>query len=103
MKVAIDISIFTSEGAFGNANGCLDLKMIPNVGDTISLVAPSTADLMPVPGFAGMLRVKDRVLNAADGGGISLALEDIVVSTDEHARAVAEYLERGFGLGVDKY
>jgi hypothetical protein len=103
MKVAIDISIFTSGGAFGNASGTLELEAAPQVGDTISFAFPKVAGMMPVPGFTGMLRVKDRVLNAADGVGVSLALEDIVVPTEEHAHAIAEYLEKGFGLGVDMY
>ena len=104
MKFEIDISIFTSsDGAFGNATGSIELEVAPNVGDTISFVFPSAPGVSPVAGFTGLLRVTDRVLSAGGGSKISLALDDITVPNAEVARAVAEYLEKGFGLGVDTY
>jgi hypothetical protein len=103
MKVAIDISILSSGRAFGNVNGTLDFEFAPSIGDTISFAFPKVSNLMPIPGFTGLLRVKDRVINAATGSGIALALEDILVPTNDHAQAVAEFLEKGFGLGVDTY
>lgn len=104
MKFSIDISIFArSDGAFGNATGTIELDVAPQIGDTISFTFPRATGLARVVGFTGMLRVKDRVLNAGGGSNISLALDDLVVATLEEARAVAEYLEKGFGLGIDTY
>jgi hypothetical protein len=34
---------------------------------------------------------------------MSLALDDITVPNVDAARALAEYLEKGFGLSVDTY
>lgn len=104
MKVAVDISIFTSAGgAFGNATGTMELDIVPQVGDTISFVHPKVTGLSPVAGFTGLLRVTDRVLNGAGGSEVSLALDDIIVPTLEDARALVKYLEKGFGLGIDTY
>jgi len=104
MKIAIDISISTSAGrAFGNASGTLEFDVVPQIGDTISFAFPKAQGLAPVAGFTGILRVRDRVLSASGELGISLVLEDIVVPSVDHARAVAEYLEKGFGLGINEY
>jgi len=104
MKVTVDFSIFTkSGGAFANADGTLELDVLPQIGDTISFAFPKEAGLTRVPGFAGMLRVRDRVLDAGGASGISLALDDLVMPTVGEADSVAEYLEKGFGLAVNKY
>ncbi|HEV7606576.1 MAG TPA: hypothetical protein VGO61_04530 [Steroidobacteraceae bacterium] len=104
MKIEIDISIFTSsDGAFGSATGSIELEVVPQVGDTISFVFPKAPGVLPLAGFAGLLRVTDRVFSAGGGSKISLALEDITVPNADAARAVAEYLDKGFGLGVDTY
>jgi hypothetical protein len=104
MKIAIDISIMTkSDGAFANVTGTITLEVIPQVGDTISFAFPKTQNVAPVLGFTGMLRVADRVLDAGEGPKVSIALEDVILSTVQEARAVGEYLEKGFGLTVDPY
>lgn len=104
MKVTVDFSIFTKSGAaFANANGTLELDVLPHIGDTISFAFPKETGLAPVPGFTGMLRVRDRVLDAGGALGVSLALDDLVMQTIGEADAVAEYFEKGFGLGVNKY
>jgi len=103
MKVAIDISIFTSsDGAFGNTSGSMDLDVAPQVGDTVSFAFPKT-NLARVAGFSGMLRVENRVLDAGGGLNVTLALEDIVVASTADAWAVVEYLEKGFGLVTNVY
>ena len=105
MKVLIDISIFATSGsAFGNAHGEIELSETPQIGDTISFVFPRVEGLVRVSAFTGLLRVKDRILDANGGSRpVSLALYDLVVPTVEDARAIAEYLEKGFGLFFDKY
>jgi len=102
MKVSVDISIISkSAGAFGVASGTLEFEIVPQIGDTISFATPRVAGLPRVVGFSGMLRVVDRMLNAGGGSSAGVSLEDIVVPSVEEARAVATYLEKGFGLGVD--
>jgi hypothetical protein len=104
MKFSIDVSIFTqSNGAFGNVTGTIELDAAPQIGDTISFAFPKIADLARAAGFTGMLRVRDRVFNVGGGSNIALSLEDLELSTVEEARAVAEFLEKGFGLGTDVY
>jgi hypothetical protein len=104
MKFSIETLICTnSDGAFGNATGTIELDVVPQIGDTISFAFPKAKGLARVVGFTGMLWVKDRVLNAGGGSNVSLALEDLLVGTLKEARAVAEYLEKGFGLSVDTY
>lgn len=56
-------------------------------------------------GFSAELRVESIVFrpNVKDETGVMVFLEDLVVESMEQAAAVAEYLERSFGLFADKY
>ena len=88
MKVTVDFSILTkSSGAFANATGTLELEMLPHIGDTISFAFPKDTALARAPGFTGMLRVRDRVLDAGGALNISLALDDLVMPTVGEADA----------------
>jgi hypothetical protein len=102
MRIGIDVSIFTrSGGSFGHATGTLDLDLIPEVGDTLSFVFPNIAGAAIPRGFAGVLKVSDRVIDAAGKAPITLMLEDLMLSSVEDARAVSKYLADGFEVIVD--
>lgn len=103
IKVLVDFSIFTQEQkSFGSVSGSVNLIVAPMVGDKIWFT--DTADDIPFPlsGFGGYVTVERRMLTAnSENGGLLIMLSDLVLPTENDARAVAEYLESGFGLFVD--
>jgi hypothetical protein len=101
MKIAIDASIFTKEaGSFGKLSGPLELPCEPQIGDTISFIFPKNKAVLPLPGIAGQYRIEDRILGVYEGAEVIVMLEDITVDSIAQARALSDYLERGFDLVV---
>lgn len=105
IKVKIDFSIFTQEPkSIGSVSGSIDLVTAPNLGDKIWFTVTANSVPFPSRGFDGCLTVERRMLNANPiNSELFVLLSDLVVPTDGDARAVAEYLEEGFGLFVDIY
>jgi hypothetical protein len=101
MKTDIDLSIFTRGGSFGHAIGSVELAVIPEIGDTLSFIFPKVSVGARPRDFTGLLKVSGRIVDAGGRPNIILILEDLVLETPEEAKAVAEYLERGFGIIVD--
>ena len=99
MKVNIDISVFIrSGGSFGHISGSLELDTLPSVGDTLSFAVPrDTAVLKPLT-FLGLLRIEDRVFDAAGQATVTLMLEDLYFDSAELAQEAGRYLDRAFGL-----
>jgi hypothetical protein len=106
MKFDVDISVFTEPtGAYATVTGQLDLVGAPERGDVISLRFPANAvDKIPsISGFPGLLEVKQRIFSVGERGTILLQLDDLVVGSEEDAINLSRYLEKGFGLFVDKH
>ena len=102
MRIGIDVSIFTrTDGSYGHATGTIELELIPQVGDTLSFVFPKIAGAAIPRGFAGVLKVSDRVLDVAGKTPITLMLEDLMLGSVEDARAVSKYLADGFEMIVN--
>jgi hypothetical protein len=108
MKAHVDLSIFASPGAsYGVASGELDFEVLPRQGEIVSFAQPTRLPAVALPridGFSFQLKVAN-VIHAPRSGSFSimLLLEPAVMSSGTDAAALAEYLERGFGLGVDPF
>jgi len=106
--VVADLSIFGSPTAsFGVASGELDFEVLPRQGEIVSfaqLISLPAIALPRIDGFSFQLRVAN-VIHAPRGGSFSIMvlLEPAVMRNGADAAALAEYLERGFGLGVDPF
>jgi hypothetical protein len=104
MKLSIDISIFTdSDGAYGQVMGSITVDIVPQIGDSISFLFPLVQVTERSMAFPGLLRVKDRIFNAAADSSVALSLEDVVVPTREDADVVAKLMETGFRFTVDRF
>jgi len=108
MNAHVDPSIFSSPtDSFGMASGDVAFELLPRVGEVVSFAHPigdPTATIPELPGFSFQLKV-ERVIHAPLGGSFSviLMLEDVVLQGVEQSLALAEYMERGFGLDVDRF
>ena len=105
VRIYIDFSVFTNDGAFGNVHGHMDPHVLPRKGETISFNNPK-AGVAPVlaSGFSYQLTVEHVVHSPQnEAGSVSLALSDVVLTTVDEARSLARYFEEGFGLYVDEY
>jgi hypothetical protein len=98
-EVHVDISLFTSNAAFGMVSGSLHLPVIPQVGDAVSfrITKPVEALCGALP-FNGLLRVTHRIISS---DGVSLALEDVTAATLGDAQLIVEMLEENHGLFGD--
>lgn len=105
MKATIDFSIFTKDpAAFGRVSGPLELPVVPVIGDTVSFLFPTTTGTHPVDGFVGQIKIEHRILIPGQKEPeLLIMLEDVILPTRTHAEALAEYLERGFDLYVERY
>lgn len=105
MKIVVGFSIFTNEpSAFGSVMGSIEVAASPAVGDAIWFLNPGNGAQMPSCGFSGVLNVERRSLAANEKDGqLRVSLSDLTVPTTADARAISEYIERGFGLFVDIY
>jgi len=108
MKAHVDLSIYASPSAsFGVASGELDFEVLPRQGEIVSFTqatrSPATS-LPRIDGFSFQLKVSN-VIHAPRGGSFSVMvlLEPAVMHSDAEATAFADYLEQGFGLGVDPF
>lgn len=100
MRVSIDFSLNTKEGAFGNVSGEIDVLTEPQIGDSISLLFPGCNNsIEPPAGFTGILKVTDRVIAAnKNDQPLMIALNDVAVATESDALKLIEYLEAAFDL-----
>lgn len=98
-EVPIDISLFTTNAAFGMISGSLHLPVIPQVGDTLSFrnTKPIEAFCGKLP-FTGLLRVTHRIISS---DGVSVMLEDLTAATPSDAQSVIDMLEKNHGLFGD--
>jgi len=99
MKIRIDFSLFASPtDAYGNVTGLLELPNTPQIGDRITLAGHEFRvehvnhfDFE----FAG--------LKGGDAKGISIGLDDLVLTSRGEAKEFASRLERETGLMCDEY
>ena len=104
MKIAVDFSIFTEEGAFGQVSGDLDMVVMPEIGDSISfLFADNGVVLDSNVKFCGILKVTDRIIAMRKGGSLAIALSDVVVPTKDDAIKLMQYFESAFDLFGQQY
>lgn len=107
MKIRITLDLFFgTAGAFGDVSGELELITVPCIGSSISLLLPANQETLPinVEGFPGILKVVDVLFNpSALGAPVTVKLEDVVLRSEDDAREVMKYLERGFSLFGDEY
>lgn len=108
MKASVDLSIYIPPTAcFGVASGELDFDVLPRQGEIVSLAHPTAQPAIRLPridGFSFQLKVTN-VLHAPRGSSVSimLLLEPAAMNSEADAVAFADYLEHGFGLGVDPF
>lgn len=88
----------------GQVFGNIELPCVPNIGTRVSFSSPRLG-IIPIvrDGFSGVLNVVSvqLVANAKDDS-VVVNLEDLVLNTEEDARAVMEYLKTGFDLLIDE-
>ena len=89
------------------ASGELDFEILPRIGETVSFADAPRVPRAPLPkidAFSFQLRVTD-VIHAPAGGSYStmVLLEPAVLQSNAQAIAFVEYLQGGFGLGVDPF
>jgi hypothetical protein len=98
-EVHVDISLFTTEAAFGMISGSLHLPVVPQVGDLLSFrstrAVEASRGILP---FTGLLRVTERIVSP---DGVSVMLEDLTVATPADAQSIIEMLEENHGLFGD--
>jgi len=100
IKVYVDISLFTKDSAFGRISGHIDVPEVPHIGDLISFpLSPSEEH----GGYAGLLRVAERIIPADRAEQIQLSLEDVTVETTDDARRVMAFFEQVCGLFGEPY
>ena len=103
-RVHIDVSLFSTHGAYGKVSGSLELTVVPQIGDVIAfrLSKPIKAHVgkRGLP-YARHLRVTDRIIPAEVDCDVLVALEDITAETVEDAKQLMEMLERQHGLSGD--
>lgn len=98
-EVHIDVSLFTTDAAFGMVSGKLHLPVVPQVGDAVAfrITKPLEAFCGPLP-FNGLLRVTHRIISP---DGVSVALEDLTAATVADAQSIIAVLEENHGLFSD--
>lgn len=103
MLVNIDISVFSSPTAsFANVWGELDLLVVPNVGDEVSFLFKGN-DSMPPASLSAGIYVTNRRIDVDRSPSCAIQISDIVAESENGAEAICTYLERSFGLHVDRY
>lgn len=105
MRITIDFSVLTREpAAFGRVSGPLELPVTPMIGDSVSFLFPTRSKVSPVEGFVGQIKIEHRILIPDQKEPeLLIMLEDVTMPTLAHAEALADYLERGFDLYVERY
>ena len=95
MKIHVDISIFSKEGAVGYSAGSIELETLPRVGERVGFTMPKEG-ASPPPGFIPSFEV-DNVAHLI-GIGPSIGLKDVELETKADGLALMRYLEEGFGV-----
>lgn len=106
MKLTIDLSVFVADTvSWGRVWGGAEFAVVPPVGSTVSFAIAGKEGVHVPEGFPAELKVESVVFrpNVEDETGVMLFLEDLVLESAEEANVVTKYLERSFGLFVDKY
>ncbi|MBU7589833.1 MAG: hypothetical protein KAF42_11525 [Sphingopyxis terrae] len=97
--VHLDISLFTTNAAFGMISGSMRLPLIPQVGDVLSFrITRSVEAFCDTHPFTGLLRVTNRIISP---DGVSVALEDLTAATPGDAQSIIEIFEENHGLYGD--
>lgn len=103
MLVSVDISVFSSPTtAFANVWGELELEVVPNVGDEMSFLFKGH-ESMPPSSFDARMLVTSRRIDVDRSPSCAIQISDIVAEDEGAADAVCAYLERSFGLHIDRY
>lgn len=108
MKAHVDLSIYAPPTAsYGVVSGELDFEVLPRPGEIVSFAHSTSLPPVALPkidGFSFQLKVAN-VIHAPRGGSFSVMvlLEPAVMNDCAEAAALADYLEQGFGLGVDPF
>jgi hypothetical protein len=108
MQVRIDVTISYSEGrAVGRVAGVLEFSYPPAPGSRLAFIFPPRPGVVcPAPHLLASVAIEQVIhspANANDECGVLLLLDVIQASSEEHAIAIAQYLERGFGLVFESF
>ena len=106
MRISIDVSVFIgSNTAYGRIYGTLMVAAVPATGAYISFQFALVEGQTLPSHFPGQLLVASVGFLPSDGpeAQTMVMLEDIVCDTKAHAKAIADYMRKGFRLVVDEY
>jgi hypothetical protein len=104
MKIAIDLSVHTKSGtAAGVVSGTLEFACVPRVGEQVSFLHPTTESVNPLvtSGFIPLLKVAQILHVPGNEPKVMMAFEDVIFTSNEEAKELMLYLEKGFGLFAD--
>lgn len=97
-RIHVDISLFAERDAFGRISGCVEVAVVPQIGDTVGL------DLLAAPvgpeaiTGSSLVRVESRRIPVNGEGEIAVNLSDFSVRTRDDALRVMAFLQDRYDL-----
>lgn len=104
-KIFVDFSLVAQRRAFGRVSGFLEVPLIPQIGDCISLELHGiNMGISHHDGLSGVFKVESRAIVSGKGiDNVVFGLESFAVDTYEDAKILMLFLESAYGLFGEVY
>jgi hypothetical protein len=103
-KVNVDISVVTEAIALGRLTGSINVPVMPQVGDWITLDFPT--NIQPIEDDStpwGFFKVNARMISANEEADVSLLLSNVIVTGSGDAKKVLEHFSITYDLFAEEY